>query len=253
MPYTDPKTGKHFVFEWNSVIKTRHIKEDVCPFVAGQAVWPGFNDLLTLNPEVAKEWDYEKNAGITDNQGNDISTPDKVTPNSMYKVWWKITATNYHSNVTEEYSWQASIKDRNKGSGCPQLKESKGEHAIREVLLAQNVDFQTEHSFKDRKSDIGRALRDDFVVFDINHKVVGAIEFNGIQHYEPVDFAGRGKEWAIERLEYMKKHDAIKSQYLHAHNIPQLIIKYDEIDKVESLVVEFLDKLKTNNILKQEK
>lgn len=249
MPYDDPKSGKHFIFEWNSVIRTRHIKNDVCPFIAGQAVWPGFNDLKTLNPGIAEEWDYEKNKGMKDNQGNDISTPDKVTPNSMYKVWWKITATNYNSNTTTEYSWLAAIKDRNRGHGCPQLKESKGERAIREILVTQNVRFKSEYSFKDRKSDIGRALRDDFVVFDINQNVVGAIEFNGIQHYEPVDFAGKGEVWARERYEWMRNHDMIKTQYLRAHNIPQLIIKYDEFDNIEHLVLDFLNKLNINNEL----
>ena len=40
----------------------------------------GENDLQTVHPELAKEWDYSKNGELT---------PEKVTFSSSKKVWWK--------------------------------------------------------------------------------------------------------------------------------------------------------------------
>ena len=60
----------------------------------------GINDLITLNPSLAQEWDYEK---------NDID-PNTISPNSHEKAWWK---------CRNEHSWIAEIKSRNQGSGCP--------------------------------------------------------------------------------------------------------------------------------------
>ena len=37
------------------------------------------DSLAITNPDLVKEWDYEKNAPLT---------PDDVTPGSGKKVWW---------------------------------------------------------------------------------------------------------------------------------------------------------------------
>ncbi len=43
-------------------------------------VTPGVNDLNTYSPEIAAEWDYQRNGELT---------PDKVMPFSNRKVWWQ--------------------------------------------------------------------------------------------------------------------------------------------------------------------
>ena len=73
-----------------------------CPFCAGKKVSPEYhNDLLSLNPELAKEWNYEKNNPLT---------PDVVSPGSPKKVWWK---------CKHGHEWRAAISSRNAGNGCP--------------------------------------------------------------------------------------------------------------------------------------
>ena len=54
-PYDDPITGKHFDFEWEATVSSRS-KGAGCPFLTGQAVWRGYNDLASANPVLAKEW-----------------------------------------------------------------------------------------------------------------------------------------------------------------------------------------------------
>ena len=70
-------------------------------------VLKGYNDLQAVNPSLTKEWNYEKNNGLT---------PVDVTPNSHKKVWWK--CGNGHE-------WQAAIGNRHKGNGCPQCAREK--------------------------------------------------------------------------------------------------------------------------------
>ena len=92
--------------EWQAGIADRN-RGRGCPYCAGKKVLKGFNDLLTINPSLAKEWNYEKNNGLT---------PADVTPNSHIKVWWK---------CSQGHEWQATIAHRNRGSGCPVCGKSK--------------------------------------------------------------------------------------------------------------------------------
>ncbi len=45
--------------EWQAPIKNRN-KDYSCPYCSGKYVIKGENDLQTVNPSLAKEWDYEK-------------------------------------------------------------------------------------------------------------------------------------------------------------------------------------------------
>lgn len=65
-----------------------------CPYCSGKKVLAGFNDINTLRPNIAKEWDYEK---------NENKTPDMYTVRSGSKVWWR---------CKEGHSWKAVIASR---------------------------------------------------------------------------------------------------------------------------------------------
>ena len=68
----------HCGHEWESTIPSR-ISAKGCPYCVGRKVLPGFNDLETLRPELAKEWHPTKNNGLL---------PSKVTCGSVESVWW---------------------------------------------------------------------------------------------------------------------------------------------------------------------
>lgn len=74
--------------------------------------------------------------------------------------------------------------------GCPKCKERKLEKEVRESLEKHNIKYIFQASKKDIKWIDN--LRLDFYLPD--YKV--AIECQGEQHFIPVDFAGRGIEWA---------------------------------------------------------
>lgn len=86
-----------------------------CPYCSNKRVLVGYNDLKTLYPDIAKEWDSEKNTGINIHE---------FVIGSKQKVWWKCSHCNHE--------WQASIKSRTKrSSGCPKcarIKRGKTRH-----------------------------------------------------------------------------------------------------------------------------
>ena len=92
--------------EWQAVLYSRN-NGTGCPYCAGKKVLKGYNDLQTVNPTLAKEWNYEKNNGLT---------PADVMPNSNKKVWWK---------CRQGHEWQAMVINRNKGRGCPECYREK--------------------------------------------------------------------------------------------------------------------------------
>lgn len=223
--------------DYYATIALRYNQGTGCPYCAGQKVWPGFNDLATKFPEIAAQWHPTLNGDLR---------PTDVTYGSGAAIWWIITRENPLTHEQEDLIWNAKIDNRIKGRGCPYLKNSYGETAIRNLLKKLGIEFKCEYTFKDRKSPGGHALRDDFALFKDN-VLVATIEYNGEQHYRPVDFNGHGVDEANLAFEKVQERDKFKTDYLKAHGIRQLIIPYWQFNEIESLVIEFLKELKLIN------
>ena len=99
--------------EWQATIDRRSQGKG-CPYCSGRNAIKGENDLQTVNPALAKEWNYDKNNGLT---------PTDVLPSSNKKVWWK---------CSKGHEWQAKIYSRSKGNGCPQYAIEKRVRHIKE-------------------------------------------------------------------------------------------------------------------------
>lgn len=97
--------------EWQSDICNR-TKGSGCPYCSGQRVIIGETDLATTNPELAAEWNYEKNKGLKNGLGEDISIPERISSGSNFKVWWIGKCG---------HEWDMSICDRTgyKHLNCP--------------------------------------------------------------------------------------------------------------------------------------
>ena len=89
-----------------------------CPYCSRHKVLQGFNDLATLYPDIAAEWDYEKNKGLKNKRGEDCSLPTLVTPGSCaVKPFW--ICKKYH------HSWQQLVHVRVAGNNCPYCSGQK--------------------------------------------------------------------------------------------------------------------------------
>lgn len=85
---------------WEAAVKDV-VAGNRCPICAGKRVLKGFNDLATLYPEIAAEWDYEKNGELL---------PDQITAAVKAKMWWL---------CKRGHSWSATVYHRKYGTGCP--------------------------------------------------------------------------------------------------------------------------------------
>ena len=103
---------------------------------------------------------------------------------------------------------------------------SQGEEKIKQLLLDNNIDFIRECTFDDLKSPRGGVLRFDFALVD-NDQIIKLIEFDGIQHFEEIEYWG-----GADALAYLQECDSIKNQYAQQHNIPLLRIPYDQINNL---------------------
>ena len=81
-----------------------------CPYCSGKAFLSGFNDLATMRPDVAAEWNYEKNEDLTPRFIKYTSREEKV--------WWK---------CAEGHEWQTTVYARTKknGTNCPICSRKK--------------------------------------------------------------------------------------------------------------------------------
>jgi len=118
--------------EWQSIINNRN-KGRGCPYCVERKVLKGFNDITTKTPNLAKEWNYEKNADLK---------PENFMPNSHKKVWWK---------CSKGHEWQATIANRNKGRNCPicntESNTSFPEYAI--LFYLKKYGEKATHSYKE--------------------------------------------------------------------------------------------------------
>lgn len=99
-------------------INLRTKRNHKCPYCSNQKVMPGYNDLHSKYPEIAKEWHPTKNATLS---------PQNVSAGSKQKVWW--VCPNGH-----EYE-QAITKRVSRNQGCPYCSGHKA--------LAGINDFET--------------------------------------------------------------------------------------------------------------
>ncbi|BCC09494.1 MULTISPECIES: hypothetical protein [Bacillus cereus group] len=127
------------------------------------------------------------------------------------------------------HTWNANPhKFVNGGRRCPRCNESKGEAEIRRFLEYNDIDFDTQQRFDECVDE--KPLPFDFVIFD-KGGISMLIEFDGIQHHEPVErFGGE------EAFEKVQKHDKIKTEFCEQSNIKLVRIPYWEIDNVGSIL-----------------
>lgn len=124
-----------------------------------------------------------------------------------------------------------------RGHGCPHCKSSAGELAIAELMDSLQLNYEPQYKFPDCRNQ--RELPFDFAVLDSSQNPTLLIEFDGKQHFEPVDFFG-----GQESFEYRKQNDSIKNTYCAYNNIPLLRIPYWEQGNIEQLITDKLYELK---------
>lgn len=119
------------------------------------------------------------------------------------------------------YEWESRADVLLRGARCPICeKKSLGEISIAYYLDNNNIKYEPQKRFDDCKNI--KPLPFDFYIPDINT----CIEYDGIQHFEPIDFAGHGSKWAEENFKKTKERDRIKTEYCKSKGIRLIRIPY---------------------------
>ena len=101
--------------EWEAAISKRVLRQDKCPYCVNRRVWPGFNDLATLEPEIAAQWHPALNGSLT---------AHTVLAGSNRYAWWI---------CHEGHVWRTIISNRTSPrsrSGCPVCAGNIGEKRL---------------------------------------------------------------------------------------------------------------------------
>ena len=100
--------------EWEASVAGRNKVGTGCPYCSNNKILKGYNDFESNNPELMKEWDYEKNTDIM---------PDSISSGSSQRVWWKCNVCGNEWITTVQ-----SRSDKKRGTGCPKCysKRRKG-------------------------------------------------------------------------------------------------------------------------------
>lgn len=111
------------------------------------------------------------------------------------------------------------------GTGCPSCRSSKGEIIIMDILNKNNIEYEREYKFDG--CFYVNLLPFDFFIPSLNY----CIEYDGIQHFEPIVFFG-----GESHLEYIKSLDKTKDKFCIENNISLLRIKYTNKHNIELLL-----------------
>ena len=112
---------------------------------------------------------------------------------------------------------------------CPKCSSSKGENLIDEYLSNKEIEYVRQKTF-DGCMNKG-LLKFDFYIPKLNL----AIEYDGEQHFKPVEQFG-GKEAFV----LVRENDEIKNRFCRENNINLLRISYKNIKKISKILEEFL-------------
>ena len=188
LPHTDKKVfwkcEKGHSYPMRICDKTKD-KPYGCPVCSNKKLLVGYNDLKTLFPEVADEWNYDKNDTI----------PEDHIAGSHKKVYWKCKRCGNE--------WKAQIKERTYGAtGCPNCA-----HYYKTSIPEQAIYYYVKQIFPDAVN----SYRPNFL--------------NGMEIDVYIPKQKIGIEYDGRLWHYNEERDRRKSDLLKKNNIRLIRIK----------------------------
>lgn len=124
-----------------------------------------------------------------------------------------------------DHIFKTSFRSLLVGHRCPVCNNSKGEKKIEFFLESRNIPFVYQHRFGDCRHK--KSLPFDFYIPTLEC----CIEYDGIQHFKPIDYFG-----GIEEFENQKIKDEIKTLYCRDNNITLIRIPYFNFDNIPEIL-----------------
>ena len=157
--------------------------------------------------------------------------------NEIHNFRYDYSKVNYVNNQTKVIitcsihgDFEQVSSSHLSGAGCPHCMESKGERKISKFLDQKNIEYVRQKKFDDC---IGLRYKLPFDFYLPKYRV--AIEFDGKQHFEPMEYFG-----GLESYNRLKVNDKIKNDYCEDNFIELIRIRYDQIDRIYDILNECL-------------
>lgn len=149
-----------------------------CPFCANKKVLVGFNDLLTIRPDVAARWHPEKNGD---------KTPEMFSFRSGFVAWWM---------CEKGHEWQSDIDHQSGGNSCPRCANivSNAEQEISDYIASILGDIEV-------RTSVRNVIYPKELDIYIPEKGV-AFEFNGL--YWHSESSGKGRFYHYDKWKACK-------------------------------------------------
>lgn len=126
-----------------------------------------------------------------------------------------------------------------RGCSCSHCKESKGEREVKRVLKKLNLQFKKQYRFKDCRGK-KYPLPFDFAAIK-DDKIDFLIEYDGEQHFKPIQFRGINDKKALKLHKETLERDNIKTKYCLNKNISLLRIPYYNFNKIEEIICQYVN------------
>ena len=157
----------------------------------------------------------------------------KKTKEVLNSIGYELLSEEYITNkhkliikCNQGHIFEASRDSVICGNECPYCKnQSKGERKILDFLEKHNIEYVQQKTFSQLK--FKRSLRFDFFLPQQNI----VIEFDGVQHFEPVKLFG-----GEENFEYVKIKDELKNNFCKQNNIKIIRIAYFDYKNIDEIL-----------------
>lgn len=190
-----------------------------CPVCSNRVLLTGFNDLGTRFPEVAKEWDYTRNGGLT--------PQDVVFGTNAYCDW----------KCAKGHQWRARASrravKRESRRNCPECTIVQGsliESAFRKAFtkvssLHDVLEEGKKYPLEWRKRKF--VTVDIYGVHSVSKRSV-AIEYDGVFYHSDTDGSTKRLDRDIDKTTALLKHGFLVIR-IRENDLPLLKIKHDHL------------------------
>lgn len=123
--------------------------------------------------------------------------------------------------------WEVTPRSLNQGHSCPNCLKPKGEERIEHYLKELHIDYESQKRFIDLRGTGNKLLSYDYYI-PCNNTL---IEYQGKQHYLPLEFFGGENQLIIQQ-----EHDRRKREYAFSNGYEFIEIPYWEYDNIENIL-----------------
>lgn len=152
----------------------------------------------------------------------------------------KIEIFSKNTNLTFQTSLSylfRKLRNKNNYIKC----SSKGEEKIKEILIKNNISFESQKTFKNLKSKKRKPLFFDFYLPEYNI----LIEYDGEFHYFPI--------LNKDILKEQKDNDRIKNNFSKENSIKLIRIPFINYNNLDEIIFNLIDRLRNKKIITNHK